>query len=95
MNKAEMVECLAARNGLTRAAAREAVDSVFGMIGEALADGEEVRLPGFGTFTAKARPARTGRNPRTGETISIAASKSPSFKAGKTLKDTMNVGRAP
>ena len=95
MNKAEMVERLAARSDLTRAAAREAVDSVFGMIGEALADGEEVRLPGFGTFTTRTRPARTGRNPRTGEAISIAASKSPSFNAGKTLKDAMNVGRAP
>ena len=95
MNKAEMVERLAARTDQTRAAAREAVDSAFGMIGEALADGEEVQLPGFGTFTAKARPARTERNPRTGEAISIAASKSPSFKAGKTLKDAMNVGRAP
>ena len=95
MNKAEMVERLAARTGQTGAVAREAVDSVFGMIGEALANGEEVRIAGFGTFGARTRPARTGRNPRTGKAISISASKSPSFKAGKTLKDAMNVGRAP
>ena len=66
--------------------------AVFAIVGEALADGEEVRLPGFGTFGTSSRPARTGRNPRTGEAVAISASTSPTFKAGKTLKDTVNAG---
>ena len=76
-------------------AARDAVDGVFAIVGEALADGEDVRLPGFGTFGTfgtRSRPARTGRNPRTGQAISIPASTSPTFKPGKTLKDTVNGG---
>ena len=59
----------------------------------ALANGEEVRIAGFGTFAAKTRAARTGRNPQTGEAISISASKSPSFKAGKALRDAVNAER--
>ena len=90
MNKTEMADRLAARTGLSKSAARNAVDSVFATIGEALADVEDVRLPGFGTFGTRRRPARTGRNPRTGEAVSISASTSPTFKAGKTLKDTVN-----
>ena len=62
------------------------------MIGEALADDEELPLPGFGTFDTRSRPARTGRNPRTGEAVAISAPTSPTFKAGKTLKDTVNAG---
>ncbi len=93
MNKTEMANRLAARTGLSRNAARDAVDGMFVVIGEALADGEEVRLPGFGTFGTRSRPARTGRNPRTGEAVSIPASTSPTFKAGKMLKDTVNAGR--
>ena len=93
MNKAEMAERLAARTGLNKAAARDAVDSIFAVIGEALANGEEVRIAGFGTFTARTRPARTGCTPRTGEAISISASKSPSFKAGKPIGDAVNAGR--
>ncbi len=92
MNKTEMAERLAARTGLSKGAARDAVDDVFAIIGEALADGEDVRLPGFGTFGTRNRPARTGRNPRNGEAASISASTSPTFKAGKTLKDTVNAG---
>ena len=92
MNKTEMADRLAARTGLGKGAARDAVDGVFANIGEALADGEDVRLPGFGTFGTRSRPARTGRNPRTGEAVSISASTSPTFKAGKTLKDTVNGG---
>ena len=92
MNKTEMADRLAARTGLSKSAARDAVDGVFAIIGEALADGEDVRLPGFGTFGARSRPARTGRNPMTGEAVSISASTSPTFKAGKTLKDTVNGG---
>lgn len=93
MNKTEMADRLAARTGLSKGAARDAVDDVFAIIGEALAGGEEVRLPGFGTFGTRSRPARTGRNPRTGEAVSIPASTSPTFKAGTTLKDTVNGGR--
>ena len=92
MNKTEMAERLAARTGLSKSAARDAVDGVFSVVAEALADGEEVRLPGFGTFDTRSRPARTGRNPRTGEAVAIPASSSPTFKAGKTLKDTVNAG---
>ena len=92
MNKTEMADRLAARTGVSKGAARDAVDGVFAIIGEALADGEDVRLPGFGTFSTRSRPARTGRNPRTGEAVSISASTSPTFRAGKTLKDTVNAG---
>ena len=92
MNKGEMGDRLAARTGLSKAAAREAVDSVFAAIGDALANGEEVRIAGFGAFETRSRPARSGRNPRTGEAVSISASTSPTFKAGKTLKDAVNAG---
>ena len=93
MNKAEMAERMAARTGLKMAGARDAVDSTFAVIDEDLANGEGVRIAGFGTFTARTRPARTGCNPRTGEAISISASKSPSFKAGKPIGDAANAGR--
>ncbi|MDE0335490.1 MAG: HU family DNA-binding protein [Defluviicoccus sp.] len=90
MNKAEMADRLAARTGMSKSAAKEAVDGVFAVIGDALAKGEEVRIVGFGTFGTRSRPARTGRNPRTGEAVSISASMSPTFKAGNTLKDAVN-----
>ncbi len=80
MNKTEMADRLVARTGLGEGAARDAVD------------GEDVRLPGFGTFGTRSRPTRTGRNPRTGEAVSISASTLPTFKAGKTLKDSVNGG---
>ena len=92
MSKAEMADRLAARAGLSKAVAREAVDGLFAVIGEALANGEEVRIAGFGTFGTRSRSARTGRNPGTGEAVSISASTSPTFKAGKTLKDAVNAG---
>ena len=92
MNKKEMADRLAARTGLSKSAARNAVDSVFVTVGEALAHGEDVWLPGFGTFGTRSRPARNGRNPRTGKAVSISASTSPTFKAGKTLKNTVNGG---
>ena len=92
MNKVEMADRLTARTGLNKVGARDAVDSMFAVIGEALANGEEVRIAGFGTFAARTRPS-TGRNPRTGEAISISASKSPSFKAGKAIRDAVNGGR--
>ena len=92
MNKAQMADRLAARTGLTKAVAREAVDGVFAAIGDDLANGEEFRIAGFGSFSTRSRPARTGRNPRTGEAVSISASKSLTFKAGKTLKDAVSSG---
>ncbi len=93
MNKMEVSDCLAARMGLSKGAARDvAVDGVFAITGQVLADGEDVRLPGFGTFGTRSRSARTGRNPRTGEAISIPAFTLPAFEAGKTLKDTVNAG---
>ena len=92
MNKAEIADRLAARTGLSKAEARKAVDGLFAVIGDALADGDEVRVAGFGAFGTRTRPARTGRNPRTGEPVSISASTSPTFKAGKTLKDAINAG---
>lgn len=97
MNKAEMADRLAARRGLSKAVAREAVDGVFEAIREAPANGEEVRIAEFGNFGTRSRPARTGRNPRTGEAVSVSASTSPTFKAGKVLKDAVNAspGRVP
>ena len=82
MNKSEIAGRLASRMALSKYAATGAVDAVFEVIGEALAEGENVRIAGFGTFTTRSRSARTGRNPRTGESVSIPASKTPVFKAG-------------
>ena len=90
MNKSELAERLAGRTGMSKAAAKDAVDGVFETIGEALVNEEEVRIAGFGTFGTRNRPARTGRNPATGEQVEIAASTAPAFKAGKTLKDAVN-----
>lgn len=94
MNKSELVDALADRTGMTKADAGRAVDALFstddGILAEALNKGDRVQITGFGTFEAKHRKARTGRNPRTGETIQIAASKTPSFRAGKGLKDFIN-----
>ena len=95
MNKAEMADRLAARTSMNEVAAKDAVDRVFATIGEALANGDEVRIAGFGTLGTRNQPGRTGRNPRTGEAISVSASKSPSFKAGKTLRDPVNAGGRP
>ncbi len=92
MNKSELADRLAGRTGMSRAAAKDAVDGVFDVIGEALANGEEARILGFGTFGTRDRPARTARNPRTGETMSVAASTVPVFRAGKTLKDAVGSG---
>ena len=90
MNKSELAESLAGRTGMSKAAAKEAVDGVFEAIGEALENGEEARILGFGTFATRNRPARTARNPRTGETMTVAASTVPVFKAGQPLKDAVN-----
>lgn len=90
MNKGELIEAVADSAGLSRADAGKAVDAVFDSITGALASSESVSLLGFGTFSVKARAARTGRNPRTGEPLQIAASNVPGFKAGKALKDAVN-----
>jgi DNA-binding protein HU-beta len=90
MNKAELIDAVTTQASLQKADATRAVDAVFDAITAALKAGDSVALVGFGTFTVKGRAARSGRNPRTGETIEIAASKAPVFKAGKALKDAVN-----
>jgi len=90
MNKGDLIEAVAAGANLSKADASRAVDAVLGGITKALKKGGSVSLVGFGTFSVKSRAARLGRNPRTGETIQIAASKVPGFKAGKALKDAVN-----
>jgi DNA-binding protein HU-beta len=90
MNKAELVDAVAGAANLSKADAGRAVDAVVDNVTKALKRGEQVSVVGFGTFSVKHRAARSGRNPRTGETISIAASNVPGFKAGKGLKDAVN-----
>jgi nucleoid DNA-binding protein len=94
MNKSELVDAVADRTGMTKADAGRAVEALFGpeagIFAEALRKGDKVQITGFGTFEAKHRKARTGRNPRTGEEIRIAASRTPGFRAGKGLKDAIN-----
>lgn len=90
MNKNDLIAAVADSTGLSKADAAKAVDAVFDSITGSLKSGGEVRLVGFGTFSVSKRAATTGRNPRTGETIQIAASNQPKFKAGKGLKDAVN-----
>ena len=90
MNKGELVAAVAAKADLTKKDAEKAVNSVVEAIEDALKAGDKVQLVGFGTFEVKSRNARTGRNPRTKETIQIPASKLPVFKAGKALKDSIS-----
>ena len=90
MNKAELIDKVAEGADISKAAATRALDTVLDSITDALKSGDQVTLVGFGTFQVKDRAARTGRNPRTGESINIPASKNPSFKAGKALKDAVN-----
>lgn len=90
MNKNDLVSTVASSAGLSKADAAKAVDSVFAAITDALKKDSDVRLVGFGTFSVASRAATQGRNPRTGETIQIPASKQPKFKAGKALKDAVN-----
>jgi DNA-binding protein HU-beta len=89
MNKTDLVAAVAAKAEISKKDAEAAVAAVFGAITDALADGDKVALVGFGTFEVKERAARTGLNPRTGEKLSIPASKAPAFKAGKALKDAV------
>jgi len=90
MNKTELIDAGAEAADLTKAESSRAVDAVVAAVTKALKDGDAVTLVGFGTFQVRDRAARTGRNPKTGDTIKIAASKNPSFKAGKALKDAVN-----
>ena len=93
MNKSDLVDALADATGMTKADAARAVDAMFspdgGVIAKALKGGKRVQITGFGTFESKHRKARQGRNPRTGETIQIAATNTPAFRAGKGLKDAI------
>src|SRR3546814_17323381 len=91
MNTQDLAEKIADAQDISKADARKLVDSVIAAIGDAAAAGEEVTINGFGKFVVKATPARTGRNPRTGETMEIAAGRKVSFSAAKGLKET---GRA-
>ena len=90
MNKAELIDAVAEATGLGKTEAGNAADAVFNTIIAALGKGDQVSIAGFGTFQVRARAARSGRNPQTGETIQIKASKSPGFKAGKAFKDAVN-----
>ena len=90
MNKQDLVNAVADASGLSKADAGKAVEAVFDSIAKSLKKGGEVRLVGFGTFAVAKRKASTGRNPRTGEPMTIKASNQPKFKAGKALKDAVN-----
>ena len=93
MNKMEMVEAVAKALETSKAQAAHVVDTFFGdkgVIASALKKGDDVAITGFGAFKVRKRAARTGRNPQTGKTIAIKASKAPVFKAGKSLKDMVN-----
>ncbi|WP_372012730.1 HU family DNA-binding protein [Pseudoxanthomonas sp. 10H] len=90
MNKTDLIDAVASEAEVTKAEAARAVDAVINSVTKALKKGDAVTLVGFGTFQVRKRAARTGRNPKTGETIKIKASKNPAFKAGKALKDAVN-----
>ena len=95
MNKAELTDKLALKTGLSPKDARIVMDALFdpdpkiGLIAEVLIAGDKVAISGFGTFEARARKPRSGRNPHTGETLEIPATRAPAFKAGKPLKETL------
>ena len=90
MNKAELVAAMAEKTGLSKKDAEAALKAFTDIVAEEVKKGEKIQLVGFGTFEVSERAARTGRNPQTGEEMTIAASKSPKFKAGKALKDSLN-----
>ena len=92
MNKTELIAAIAEDTNLSKADAGRAFDSALEQLSRALVRGESVQLIGFGTFTVASRAERTGRNPSTGQPITIKASKSPKFAAGKALKDAINAG---
>jgi len=90
MNKSELIDAIATSTGLTKADAGKAVAAFTDTVGSALAGGDKVSIPGFGTFKPSPRAARTAKNPQTGADIKVAAHVAPTFKAGKGLKDTVN-----
>ena len=90
MNKVELVAAVAEKTGLAKKDAEKAVSAVVDAVVESVAKGDKVALVGFGTFEARKRHARVGRNPRTNEEIKIAATTTPVFKAGKAFKDAVN-----
>lgn len=90
MNKTELVAAMAEQTNLSKKDAEAALKAFIDVVSEELKKGEKVQLVGFGTFEVSERAAREGRNPQTGETMKIAASKAPKFKAGKALKDMVN-----
>jgi len=90
MNKAEFIDAVASNGDMSKTDAESAVNAVLDSLTQAMAKGDQVTLVGFGTFLVRERKARQGRNPRTGETLEIAAANTPSFKAGKALKDAVN-----
>ena len=90
MNRGEFVAAISEQSGLTKADADRAIEAMFKVVKKALKSGDSISLVGFGTFVVRKRAARSGRNPRTGATIKIKASKVPAFKAGKALKDALN-----
>ena len=90
MTKTELINAVAEKSALTKKDAEKAVSAVIESITEALASGDKVALVGFGTFEVRDRAAREGKNPATGEAITIAASKVPAFKAGKALKEAVS-----
>ena len=90
MNKTELIAAVAEKAEITKKDAEKAVKAFTDAVAEELAKGGKVQLVGFGNFEVSERPAREGRNPRTGETMTIAASKTPKFKPGKALKDEIN-----
>jgi len=89
VNKSELIASVSEKTGLPKKDAEKAVVAIFDTVRQTLVEGGKVQVIGFGTFEVKERPARTGRNPRTNETIEIPASKNPVFKAGKALKDAV------
>jgi len=90
MNKSELIEAMADSADISKAAASRALDGMIEAITQAVKKDDSVSIVGFGTFLLRERAARTGRNPKTGKTIEIAASKAPAFKAGKAFKDAVN-----
>lgn len=90
MNKTDLIEAIASNASLSKADAGRALDAIINSVTDTLRSGDQVTLTGFGTFIVRERSARTGRNPQTGDPISIKAAKVPSFRAGKALKDAVN-----
>lgn len=90
MNKTDLIAAVAAKSALSKKDAEKAVNAFVESVEEALKAGDKVSIVGFGTFEAKARPARKGHNPMTGKEIDIPASNAPAFKAGKAFKDALN-----